>query len=86
MKIAEIRTLLVGKRISYYDSFSGTGACLVVNHVQNAGSSVRLVEAKDSRRGIYIRKDEVKTLISEKELVKTTTLEGCTLKETWKLI
>ena len=86
MKITEIRTLLVGKRISYFDSFSGTGACLVVNHVQNAGSSVRLVEAKDSRRGIYIRKDEVKTLISQKELVKTTTLEGCTLKETWKLI
>lgn len=86
MKINEIRNFLLGKKISYYDSFSGTGACLVVNHVQNAGSSVRLVEAKDSRRGIYIRKDEVSSLVSKKELVKTTTLEGCTLKETWKLI
>lgn len=86
MKIAEIRALLTGKKISYYDSFSGTGDCFVVGHIEISGNSIRVRESKNKGWGIFIPKDIIKTLLSEGMYMNINEIERCRVTETWKII
>lgn len=85
MKIAEIRDLLTGKKISYYDSFSGTGDCFVIGHVENLKKSVIVREVKYKGFGIFIPKDIIKTLLSEGMYMKINEIERCRVTQTWKI-
>lgn len=85
MKIAEIRTLLVGKRISYYDSFSGSEDYFVIGHIENVGNSVRVREVKDKGWGIFIPKNIITTLIAEGTYMEVGEIERCRVSQTWKI-
>lgn len=86
MKIAEIRNLLTGKKISYYDSFSGSGDYFVIGHIENVGNSVRVREVKDKGWGIFIPKDIITTLIAEGIYMEVGEIERCRVTQTWKII
>lgn len=86
MKIDEIRTLLVGKRISYYDSFSGTGDCFIIGHVENLKKSVIAREVKNKGFGIFIPKDIIDPLLAEGMYMNINEIERCRVTKTWKII
>ena len=85
MKIAEIRTLLTGKKISYYDSFSG-GDCFVIGHIEISGNSIRVRAEKNKGWGIFIPKDIIETLLSEGMYMHINEIERCKVTTTWKII
>ena len=86
MKVAEIRAILTGKKISYYDSFSGTGDCFVIGHVENLKKSVIAREVKNKGFGIFIPKDIIYPLLTEGMYMKINEIERCRVTETWKII
>lgn len=85
MKIKEIKALLIGKQISYFDTFNGSGDCFVIRHVENVGSSVRVRAEKNKGFGIFIPKEIIEPLCSEGIIEKKNSLDGCIIKETWKI-
>lgn len=86
MKIAEIRALLTGKKISYYDSFNGTGGCFVIGHVENLKTSVIAREVKNKGFGIFIPKDIINPLLTEGMYMNIIEIERCRVTQTWKII
>lgn len=84
MEMNEIRNFLTGKKISYYDSFSGSGY-FVIGHIENVGNSVRVREIKDKGWGIFIPKDIIPTLIAEGTYMEVHEIDRCRVTQTWKI-
>lgn len=73
---------LMGKTISYYDSFSGRSYSFVIERIEVLDDSIRVRPARD-HWGVFIEKSDLGELLASGFVIKTSTLEGCTLQEEW---
>lgn len=85
MKIQDIRKSLIGKKISWFDGFSGSSDWFTIGHVENAGGSVRVRAEKGRGWGIFIPKNIVSMLISNGSYVLGGSLEGCSYAVKWEI-
>ena len=86
MKIKELRKLIIGKTISYYDGFSGTHDYFIAGHLEYVGSSVRIQEEKGKGFGIFIPKKIILQLLENGTYVQKGEVEQCPFEIRWKII
>ena len=85
MNIQDIRKSLIGKKISWFDGFSGSSDWFTIGHVKNAGGSVRVRAEKGKGWGIFIPKNIIDTLLSNGNYVQGNSLEGCSYVVKWAI-
>ena len=73
---------LMGKTIFYYDSFTGQSCSFVIERIEVQDDSIRVRPAGD-HWGVFIERSDLGELLSSGFVIKTWTLEGCSLQEEW---
>lgn len=81
----DIKNALLGKTISYYDSFNGSNAHFTIGHVQNESTSIRVHQERGKGWGVWIQKKHLPELIESGTLVVSDVIEHCNVQQTWKL-
>ena len=85
MKIREMRELLIGKEICYYNGFNGYLDYFVIGHVVKKGSTILVHRPDGNGEGIFIPQEKLSELVRERYCTILQTIEGCTFREEWKL-
>lgn len=86
MKIREIREVLLGRRIRHYNACTGTLQEFTISVVADIVHAVCFYSPEKNSR-IYVSKDNIATLISEKYFCRTIIeVDGCEYKDEWALI
>lgn len=78
-------SFLVGKTISYYDSFSGSHSYFQISTVEDCDNSIRVRPDREGHWGAFIPKKYLGELLTSGKYTYSYSLEGCALKEEWKL-
>lgn len=81
----DIKKFLIGKKISWYDGFSGNSDYFTINHVENVGASIRVREEKDKGFGVFIPKSIIDILLSKGNYIEKNSIEGCSFEIRWKI-
>ena len=85
MKIADIRKLLLNKKISHYDGFSGTHNWFTIGHVKKKEGHICAYKEKGARYGIWLTTEQFNQLIEKGEYSERGEIERCPYSHTWKL-
>lgn len=85
MKINEIRALLMGKVISYYDGWNGSMDYFKIGHVQKDGSSIRVFATKGKGFGVFIPGKAIAKLVEVGEYKESKEIERCPFEVRWRL-
>ena len=75
---------LTGKRISYYDGFSGSTTAFTITSVAFEGDGYK-VEGDRSEDFLFFGTKAMKQLIETGEFEQTLTIDHCPFKETYKI-
>lgn len=85
MKIEEIRKLLVGKHIRYYNGFNGHLDYFTIGYAEKKGDSIKVSPEKGKGIGIYIPNEFLQELVDTGKYKTMGNVEGCRLCEEWEL-
>lgn len=85
MKMQEIRPLLMGKTISYYDGWGGSSNYFKIGYMLKAGNSVRVFPEKGKGWGVFIPIRIIPTLIEKGRYKESNEVERCSYEKTWTL-
>lgn len=83
--IQEIRNAIMGKRISHYDSFSGSSDWFTIGYVKNEKKSIRVFPERGKGWGVWIEKKHLPELLQSGSYVKNFEIEHCSCHEQWEL-
>lgn len=87
MRIKEIRKVLSGKTISFYDGFSGSHDYFKIGHVESVSKeSIRVRAEKDKGYGVFIPQKIIETLLSEGKYIEKNSIERCPFEIRWSLL
>ncbi len=84
MTMKEIKSVLMGKRISYNSTWYGSN-WLTIGHIENDNTSVRVFQTKGKGWGIFIPKEAIPALVESGQYQTRNEIEQCTIVDTWKL-
>ena len=76
---------LLGKNISYFDSFSGSHYNFCIAWVEEFEDSVHVKPQQEDHWGVYIRKPILHELVTVGTVTKYFTIEGCSCREKWTI-
>lgn len=82
----EIRNALMGKRISYYNSFNGPSEWFIVGFVKNEKNSIRVFPERGKGWGVWIEKKYIPNLIQDGKYRKCFDIDHCSCHEEWELL
>ena len=85
MKIRDIKEALLGRRVRHYNAYTGTLDEFIITIVAEVVHAVCFYSPEKNSR-IYMSKDNIPTLISEKYFCRILEVEGCNYKEEWAII
>lgn len=85
MKIREIKEALLGRRIRHYNAYTGTLDEFTISIVADVVHAVCFFSPEKNSR-IYVSKDNIAALMSEKYFCRIIKIDGCNYKEEWALI
>lgn len=86
MLIKEIKQVLIGKTISYYDGWCGSSNYFKIGYLKKDGSSVRVFPEKGKSWGVFIPIRIIPTLIEKGKHKESNEIERCSFETTWKLL
>ena len=85
MNMKEIRSQLMGCKITCFDGFSGSHDCFIIHHIVNAGNSVRCFMTKGKGWGILIPKSIIPKLLADKRYSEKNEIEHSPYEKRWTL-
>lgn len=85
MKMAEIRPLLMGKTLSYYDGWDGSSSHFQIGYMKKDGTSVRVFHEKGRGWGVFIPINIIPRLVEAGKVERGNEVERCAYKTTWAL-
>lgn len=84
MKIQDIQEQLIGRKVRYYDSFTGCLVGFEVGKFTEVCNSLCL-EPREGTSRIYINKYRVEDLLKSGYIFKEFEVDGCRCKEEWSI-
>lgn len=86
MKMQEIRPLLMGKTISYYDGWGGLSNYFKIGYMLKDGNSVRVFPEKGRGWGVFIPIAAIPQLVETGKYQTNGEVERCSFSTTWELL
>lgn len=85
MKMTEIRPLLMGKTISYYDGWCGSSNHFKIGYMKKDGASVRVFSEKGRGWGVFIPIEIIPQLAETGKAERGNVVERCSYTTTWAI-
>lgn len=86
VKIGEIRALLMGKRLTYYDSFGGSLSGFTIGYIAKVSDScVRCFQARNQGWGVYVPIIAIEQLVNDGYFEMVGELEHIRTRQSWTL-
>ena len=79
-------SFLVGKTISHYDSFHGSGDYFKIARVEDYESSIRVYPDRAEHRGYFIPKKYLGEILTGSIYTEYFSVDGCSCREEWRLL
>lgn len=86
LKIGDIRALLMGKRLTHYDNFSGSLSGFTIGHIAKVNDScVRCFKAKNQGWGIFVPTIAIERLVNDGRFEMVGEVEHISARQSWAL-
>lgn len=76
-KMAELRDYFIGKKIFFYDGFSGSRRHFVIGKVIDKGNCIELQPKNNPNLWVFINKNNYPVLQEEGKTIYKGEIEGC---------